>query len=75
MTPNDRTALKFESRDAMNWSVILAVTLGILVVGRNFLMPLAVAVLLWSLLNAFSNYISSVSGSGGSTRRRGSRPR
>lgn len=57
MTPNDRTALKFESRDAMNWSVILAVTLGILVVGRNFLMPLAVAVLLWSLLNAFSSYI------------------
>ncbi len=60
MSTNDRPMLKFEARDVMNWSVILAVTLGLLVVGRNFLMPLAVAVLLWSLLNAFSNYIQSI---------------
>jgi AI-2 transport protein TqsA len=57
MTPNDRTASKFDARGVMNWSVILAVTLAILVAGRSFLIPLAVAVLLWSLLNALSNFI------------------
>jgi AI-2 transport protein TqsA len=57
MTVNDRSALKFDARDVMNWSVILAVTLGLLVAGRSFLIPLAVAVLLWSLLNALSNFI------------------
>jgi AI-2 transport protein TqsA len=55
MTMPDQSASTFDARAVMTWSVILAVTLGILVAGRNFLMPLAVAVLLWSLLNALSN--------------------
>jgi predicted PurR-regulated permease PerM len=57
MTPNDQSATKFDARGVMNWSVILAVTLAILVTGRSFLIPLAVAVLLWSLLNAVSGFI------------------
>ena len=57
MTMTDRSASRFDARNVMSWSVILAVTLGVLVAGRSFLMPLAVAVLLWSLLNALSNFI------------------
>jgi len=36
------------------WTVIFAVTLTLFVVGRDFLVPLAVAVLLWYLLNALA---------------------
>jgi AI-2 transport protein TqsA len=60
MTMTDRSASKFDARDVMNWSVILAVTLAILVAGRSFLIPLAVAVLLWSLLNALSNFVQRI---------------
>ncbi len=60
MNTNRQPMLKFESRDVMNWSVILAVILGLLVAGRSFLIPLAVAVLLWSLLNALSGFIQRI---------------
>ncbi|MDA0991463.1 MAG: AI-2E family transporter [Verrucomicrobia bacterium] len=52
--------MKFDARDVMNWSVFLAVTLALLVTGRSFLIPLAVAILLWSLLNALSNFVQRI---------------
>lgn len=44
-----------KSRLIMQWAVILAITLTLLVAGREFLIPLAVAILLWNLLNALAN--------------------
>ena len=49
-------ALEFQARTLMAWCVILAVTLGLLFIGRSFLIPLAIAILLWSLLNAFRQF-------------------
>ncbi|UCE89895.1 MAG: hypothetical protein JSW10_03460, partial [Pseudomonadota bacterium] len=56
MSPSEKSTLEFNTRTLMNWSVILAVTLGLLVIGRTFLIPLAVAVLFWSLLNALRSF-------------------
>jgi AI-2 transport protein TqsA len=44
--------MTLDSRSIMNWMVILAVLLGILVLGRPLLVPLALAVLVWAILNA-----------------------
>lgn len=44
-------------RDAMSWSVMIAVAIGLLVAGREFLIPLAVAILVWSLLDSFRHYL------------------
>lgn len=52
MTPDNKAADGFEARNVMYWCVILAVVIGLLVVGRHFLIPLAVAILIWSLLDA-----------------------
>ena len=42
------------SAQTAQWTFILAVTLAFLIVGRGFLVPLAVALLLWNLLNALA---------------------
>ena len=42
------------SAPVAHWTITFAVTLALLVVGRTFLVPLAVAVLVWFLLNAFA---------------------
>jgi len=42
------------SAEVMPGMVILALTLTVLVVGRDFLVPLAVAILFWNLLNALA---------------------
>ena len=43
---------RLDARRIMYWAVILAVCIALLATGRTFLIPLAVAVLLWSLLDA-----------------------
>jgi predicted PurR-regulated permease PerM len=48
--------MEFEPRTVMTWSVTLAVIIGFLVVGRNLLIPLAIAILVWSLLNSLSSF-------------------
>ncbi len=55
--PEERVAGGFEARDVMYWGVIIAVTVGLLVAGRDFLIPLAVAVLIWSLLDALREHL------------------
>ena len=52
----DQPKIDLTARTLMAWSVILAVTLALLFIGRDFLIPLVVAILLWSLLNAFRKY-------------------
>jgi AI-2 transport protein TqsA len=41
----------FESRTVMQWTVVFAVVLALLWVGRTFLVPLAIALFVWALLN------------------------
>jgi len=52
----DQRILEFDARTVMAWSVTLAVSIGFLVVGSKLLIPLAIAILLWSLLNAMSSF-------------------
>ena len=54
---NDPTpsGVALDSRVVMQWAIILALILTLLIVGRGFLIPLAIAVLLWNLLNALAN--------------------
>jgi predicted PurR-regulated permease PerM len=42
------------------WTVIFAVMLTLLVVGRDFLVPLAVAIFMWNLLNALAAFIGRI---------------
>lgn len=56
MMPEERVASGFEARNLMYWGVIIAVTIGLLVAGRAFLIPLAVAILIWSLLDAMREH-------------------
>lgn len=48
----ESAALTFDPGRLAVWSVILAVALALLVVGKTFLIPLAIAILLWVLLDA-----------------------
>jgi predicted PurR-regulated permease PerM len=52
MTTEQQASLTFDPNKLAVWSVILAVTLTMLVVGRTFLIPLTIAILFWSLLDA-----------------------
>jgi predicted PurR-regulated permease PerM len=52
VTTEQPSYLKFDVGKLARWSVILAVMLAMLVFGRDFLIPLAVAILLWGLLDA-----------------------
>ena len=52
MTTEQQSSLAFDPNKLAVWSIILAVTLTMLVVGRAFLIPLTIAILLWSLLDA-----------------------
>ena len=56
MSESDQNTLEFDPRTVMTWSVTIAVFIGFLVVGSNLLIPLAIAILLWSLLNAISDF-------------------
>ena len=56
MRETDQRILEFDARTVMAWSVTLAVSIGFLVVGSKLLIPLAIAILLWSLLNAMSSF-------------------
>jgi len=66
MTPDEQAAGGFGAQKLMYWSVIVAVVIGLLVAGRQFLIPLAVAVLLWSLLDALRGHFQRL-GPGGHT--------
>lgn len=57
--PPEATAA-LDSRTLMQWAVVLAVALALLWVGRPFLIPLAVAVLLWTLLNGLAAIVRRV---------------
>lgn len=52
MASDRPTFLAFDVQKLARWSVILAVMITALVVGRDFLIPLTIAILLWSLLDA-----------------------
>jgi len=58
---SDQRILEFDPRSVMAWSVTLAVTIGFLVAGSNLLIPLAVAILLWCLLNAITGFLLRIS--------------
>lgn len=49
-----QSVLVLDSRTVMQAVVVFAVVLGLLWVGRPFLIPLAVAILVWTLLNGLS---------------------
>ena len=56
-TDDKKVAGRFDlppSEQIMSGMVILAITLTVLVLGRDFLIPLAVAILFWNLLNALA---------------------
>ena len=46
-----------DSRTLMHWAVVFAVILALLVAARPFLIPLAVAVLLWILVNGLADLV------------------
>jgi predicted PurR-regulated permease PerM len=50
----DKSDLRSSAQVAY-WTIILGAIIALLVVGRTFLVPLAIALLLWNLLNALSN--------------------
>ena len=52
MGSDQPTYLAFYVQKLARWSVILAVIIAALVVGRDFLIPLTIAIPLWSLLDA-----------------------
>lgn len=52
MAAEQQTSLAFDAKKLATWCIILAVSLTFLVVGRVFLIPLTIAILLWSLLDA-----------------------
>ena len=56
MTEHQPAPLTFDPNKLAVWSLILAVGLALLVVGAGFLIPLAVAVLVWGLLNALRDF-------------------
>jgi predicted PurR-regulated permease PerM len=64
MTSVDSAAGPPKAPKVMYWAVILAVVIGLLVAGRAFLIPLAVAVLLWGLLDALSGHLQRVGPAG-----------
>ena len=52
MATEKQSGLAFDANKLAIWCIILAVSLAFLVVGRTFLIPLTIAILLWSLLDA-----------------------
>jgi predicted PurR-regulated permease PerM len=45
-------SVKINNQSLANWLIIAAVTLGLLVVGQEFFVPLVFALLLWAVINA-----------------------
>ena len=56
MAKRDPPLLEFNAQTVMAWSVTLAVSIAFLVVGKKLLIPLAIAILFWSLLNAVAAF-------------------
>lgn len=52
MAAEQQSGLAFDANKLALWCIILAVSLAFLVVGKAFLIPLTIAILLWSLLDA-----------------------
>ena len=58
---DDPAPLGIDIRKLAMGCVVAAATLGLLVVGRTFLIPLAIALLIWSLLDAVGNVFKRLS--------------
>lgn len=50
-------AMKVNNQSMSNWLISMAIALALLVVGRDFFVPLVFALLLWAVINALIDYL------------------